>query len=63
MAVYSARGGGEIEMGNDNYADTPNEISIYWLQPWTWIEDDNHGSNYLPSPKIEWNDIKKLINE
>ena len=50
-------------MGNDNYADTPNEISIYWLQPWTWIEDDNHGSNYLPSPKIEWNDIKKLINE
>ena len=49
-------------MENDNSADSPKEVNIWWLQPWIWIEDDNHGSNYPTPPKIKWNDIEKLLD-
>ena len=48
---------------NDNQASQPEEIPIYWLQPWTWdiaISDDN-GNREIESKDICWQDISRLI--
>ena len=52
-------------MANDNGADTPDEILIYWLQPWKfwrWGKSTDNGSYYPKPRKINWNEIKKLID-
>ena len=52
-------------INSDNCADSPHEIPIYWLQSWkfwNWGKSTDNGSHYPEPRKINWNEIKKIID-